>query len=193
MKSAAPDMKSNVLQFPRWLNAKEAKALMPEKAWELIGHTGSLTEHLRQVTQHQIQHHLLCANWNHATAAERQALSLDETERTWVRRIEWRFQNALWVHARAVFPESTIQVTEATISGLGVQSLGEVIFKDPGLRRSPFTFSMLSKDSTLYSVTPTIIDSSDSVWARQSILYYKDHPLLITEIFVPETYAQRDA
>jgi len=183
-------MKSNVLQFPAWLNAEDAKDIIPRKAWQLISHHGSLTEHLRKITNHQIRHSLLSANWGYATAAERQVLKLETTDRTWVRRIEWWYQNKLWVHARAIFPELTIKATGTTISGLGVQSLGEVIFKDLELTRDPFTFSLLEKESPYYSLVPSLKDFNEPTWARRSILHFKKHPILITEIFMPDAYAQ---
>src|SRR5262245_11866234 len=117
-----------------WLSADEARLQMSNTAWELISHNGSLTQHLRQITRNKIQHRLLLANWGQATPTERQALQLAADERTWIRQIEWRCLGALWVHARAVFPETTIKQTQETIPGLGVQSLGEVIFKDPNLK-----------------------------------------------------------
>lgn len=186
-------MKSNVLQLPNWLSIEAAQTEMLISAWELISYTDSLTAHLRNITNHEIQHHLLSANWGRATPIERQALHLESGERTWVRCIEWRYHNNLWVHARVVFPESTIEATGKQFPGLGVQSLGEVIFKDPALQRDPFTFSLLDEDSVYYSIIPEIIDSADNVWARRSILRFQNHPILIIEIFMPDSYAQPNA
>lgn len=188
-----PRMKSNVLQLPTWLNAEEAKAMIPENAWQLLGHRGSLTEYLRNITNNTIQHCLLSANWGHATAMERQALNLNSNDRTWVRRIEWRHNKNLWVHARAIFPEETIKATGSSISGLGVQSLGEVIFKDPNLERSPFTFSLLEKESPLFPLIPALAHSNETIWARRSTLHFQKHPILITEVFLPDAYAEQNA
>ncbi|MCB1828195.1 MAG: chorismate lyase [Coxiellaceae bacterium] len=186
-------MKSNVLQIPNWLPSDAAQPEMSVAAWNLLSHTDSLTTHLRELTHNSIRHCLLAANWGHPTAIERQALKLENDERTWIRSIEWRRKNQLWVHARAVFPESTIKATGTKFPGLGIQSLGEIIFKDPELKRDPFFFSLLGKDSVYYSIIPEIIDATDTVWARRSILHYQDHPILITEIFMPESYAQSNA
>lgn len=186
-------MKSNVLQIPTWLNADEAKSQMPTTAWHCISQPGSLSEYLRTITQGTIQHRLLFANWGRANSIERQALHLSAEVRTWVRCIEWRHQDKLWVYARAIFPESTIKTTQTLIPGLGVQSLGDVIFKIPHLTRSPFTYCLLTKDSVYYADLASTIDTTPSVWARRSIIYFHNQPILIIEIFTPEAYATPNA
>lgn len=182
-------MKSTVLPLPAWLNAQEARATIPQKTWNLISHTGSLTEQLRETTNNDIQHKLLSANWGQATLSEQKMLNLSGAERTWIRRIEWHYQETLWVHARVVCPEATLRATGTILPGLGVQSLGEIIFKDPALQRGPFSFSSLTKESPLYPDLTAAIDSTKPVWARRSILYLKEHPILVTEIFTPDMYA----
>lgn len=186
-------MRPSVLQIPTWLNADEAKSQMPTVAWPLISQTGSLSECLRNRTQGEIQHRLLFANWGHANPIERQVLNLTAQERTWLRCIEWRYYDTVWVHARAIFPESMVNATQNLIPGLGVQSLGDVLFKDSHLTRDPFTYCLLNKDSVYYSELASIIDTAQAVWARRSILHFQNHPILVIEIFMPEAYATSNA
>ena len=186
-------MKSNVLEPPTWLTAEDAQSQMSSAAWKFISYSGSLTEHLRHITNNKINFRLLFANWEHANPMERQALNLSGQMRTWIRCIEHRYENNLWVYGRAIFPETTINATKGKISGLGVQSLGEIIFKDTHLKRDPFLYCLLSKESAYYLALSFISDVKDSVWARRSVVYFQAQPILITEIFMPESYAQSNA
>lgn len=166
-----------------WYSRQEAQSQMSPATWDLISHNGSLTEHLRQSTKNKIQHRLLSANWGKAYDNERQALHSDTTERCWVRNIEWRYESQLWIYARAIIPESTIQATGTTLTSLGVQSLGEVIFKDPSIKRSDISIAQLDKNSAYYPLIGST-KKNEITWIRSSILHFKNHPLLIIEIFL---------
>lgn len=177
-------MQPNVLEIPTWLSAEEAQSQMPAEAWALLSDTSSLTARLRQLAQNNFSFRLLFANWGHANPIERHALNLAPEERTWIRCIEHRYRDCVWVSGRAIFPEKTVQATQEKISGLGIQSLGDVIFKDPSLKRDPFSFCLLTEDNVDYP--------APNLWARRSIMYYQQNPILITEVFRPESYAPRN-
>lgn len=181
-------MRSTLLKLPDWLTAEEAREQMPAAAWPMISNAESLTQALRAQTNQKICHRLLHANWGSASPIERQALHLSPQEKTWLRTIEWRLEDQLWVVARAVFPESTIQASESQFTGLGVQALGEVLFQDPSLRREPFSYSLIDKESAYANSLGDLLSDGKTVWARRSIVYFKNLPILITEIFLPESY-----
>ena len=183
-------MQPNVLQLPVWMTADEAQSHIPTNAWALISYPDSLTGHLRQLTNNNVIFRLLFANWGHADPIERQALNLASEERTWIRCIEHRYENKLWVYGRTIFPEATIKATRKIFSGLGVQSLGDVIFQDPSLKREPFSYALLSQNNIYYPSLASVVDKKENVWARRSILYFQEQPILINEIFMPESYAQ---
>jgi chorismate lyase len=183
-------MASNKARLSTWLNAKEAKQQLPPKAWELISLTGSLTKHLRQITDHVIEHRLLFANWRSATPGEQKALRLADNETTWIRDIEWRYHNRRWVYARVVIPQSTITATQTPFPALGVQSLGEILFVDNAIRRDAFCFLPLDKNNSDYPAIASSTNDNNPPWARRCVIYHQNAPLLITEIFFPEAYAR---
>ena len=164
--------------LPLWLSSDDAQSQIPAHIWPLISYPDSLTERLRQITQQQLGFRLLFANWGSATPDERQSLNLSTEEPTWIRCIEHRHNDQLWVYGRTVFPKTTIHATEHTLSGLGVQSLGDVIFKDPDLRRDPFEYCLLDNQSP-HALLP-------NGWARRSTVYFQQQPMLITEVFLPD-------
>ena len=176
-------MVSNKVQFSAWLNDDAAKQHIPPAAWRLISHQGSLTKHLRHITNHQIEHRLLSANWGCTLPSEQQALKLTEEEPAWIRHIEWRYHNNRWVFARVVIPQATVIDTQHTLPAVGVQSLGEILFLDDNPPHQTFFFSPIDKNNTDYP-----IETEAPLWARHAIVHYQNAPLLITEIFFPNAY-----
>ncbi len=174
-----------------WINAEAARSQMSVFAWNLISSTGSLTNRLRNMSDGKMIFRLLFANWGSANSDERQILNLEAQEPTWVRRIEHCYKNRLWVSARVIFPKSTIKATKNTLSGLGIQPLGDLIFKDSSLKRQSFTYCLLNKEQNYCpTLTPIITAAHTNAWARRSVLYFQNQPLLITEIFMPDAYTK---
>ena len=79
-------------------------------------------------------------------------------------------------------PEPTYLAFETAFRELGTKPLGDLLFKDPDLSRSPFEFTSTSDLSLLYSHTDPDIPIEPTYWARRSQLIYYGHSLWITEI-----------
>jgi chorismate--pyruvate lyase len=88
------------------------------------------------------------------------------------------------------------------IRGLGNQSLGTLLFTHPLVKRQPLHYKKLHPQYPLYRSAcalsnGTVLPRShgereqngrapDFLWARRSLFYLNEAPLLVTEVFLPE-------
>lgn len=136
---------------------------------KIVTNKESLTQLLYQATHNQIQHHLLFTGWGNAHLGECVSLDISESDKVWIREINWVYNNKAWVHARTLIPEKMMTDACSKLLNCGSQPIGEILFTDPNLLRTPFEFA---------SVNNTL--------ARRSIFHFYQCPLLVTEIFTSE-------
>jgi chorismate--pyruvate lyase len=71
--------------------------------------------------------------------------------------------------------------------GLGNRSLGTLLFTHPLVNRQPLHFKALQPHHPLYKSAVAVLDERPTkLWARRSLFYLRDAPLLVTEVFLPE-------
>ena len=90
------------------------------------------------------------------------------------------------VYARTVIPETTLVGEYKKLTELGTQPLGEILFADKSAYRSNMRYAKISTDCDLYNQVFNSNDVNSELWARQSLFYIKDNPLLIIEVFLPD-------
>jgi len=72
------------------------------------------------------------------------------------------------------------------IRGLGNRSLGTLLFTHPLVKRHPLHYKKLQPQHPLYrSACAGLSIAPQFLWARRSLFYLKDAPLLVTEVFLP--------
>lgn len=144
------------MQSLRWhpLNPIMQKKL-PETAWQWLTYSQSLTTRLQEFTQNRI---LFCLiqDW-----------TLDEEK--WVRKTQWQFEKKCWIEANLFFPESAVNHETKSILQIREKPIGEILFQDAALTRSPFLFYQ-------YDIF---------WWTRQSVFHFKQQPLTLIETFFP--------
>lgn len=141
-----------------------------DKSWQLLNYSGSLTALLREISAGKVQHHLQRREWSSPQDWEAALLDLPLQERVWIREIEWNYAGEVWVRGRVVIPQKTLREPQCQLlKEFGAEPLGELLFTDPNLSRSPFRIEALANGD----------------WLRSSLFYFHQHPVLVTEIFTP--------
>ncbi len=175
-----------------WYDARHPASLQPltglnsvQQDWLLD--QGSLTQRLRASTQGHIQHHLCFSGWGNLLADEVSLFSQQDDASVWVREIEWRLEDSVWVAARVVIPR---RCCTRELLNLGERSLGEVLFADKSLKRSSLELACLSAQHPYHQLAFRAAPASDIVWARRSIFHFQQQPLLVAEIFLPPIFQQ---
>lgn len=116
----------------------------------------SLTQRLRTFTRDFIQLHILYDDWG----------MTESNQEAWIRRIEWKHGEDIWITATVIIPDTSITPETEELTRIGNRAIGEILFRDPTLTRSDFTFY-----------------KEKSGWLRESVFYYKQKPIFISEYF----------
>lgn len=75
----------------------------------------------------------------------------------------------------------------SAVRTLGDKPLGALLFAHPLVKREPLCFLALRDNHPLYRRAASVLeDRPPRLWARRSIFYLHDAPLLVTEVFLPE-------
>ncbi len=91
-----------------------------------------------------------------------------------------------------VFAHSACAATELrgawqAVRGLGNKPLGALLFSHPQVVRQPLHYKSLHPHHPLYRRASSVLpDPPDRLWARRSLFYLHNAPLLVTEVFLPE-------
>lgn len=162
-----------------------------QKTW--LTYRGSLTKKLRRLNQlltGAMNHRIYQEAWGAMYHDESEYLGLLPTEPVRVRETDWSHQESLWVMTRCIIPAHTINSKTQVLAHIGERSLGDLLFKDPELQRSEFEFKLLTlKDPYLQRLAANAAGGDVRYWARRSLFYYFEQPLLVMEVFLPTLLA----
>ncbi|MFT6987357.1 MAG: chorismate--pyruvate lyase [Psychromonas sp.] len=90
------------------------------------------------------------------------------------------------VFAQTEIPLSTLTEQQAQLAEIGSQSLGNILFQDPSMKRGAIEIAQLTDKSMLAPISPEFKQNYDHpLWARRSLFYLNDNPLLVSELFLP--------
>ena len=99
-----------------------------------------------------------------------------------MREVELLCHNEPWVYARSVFPQTTLTGRLRSLKKLDTRPLGALLFNDPTMKRSHFEIAALSNPELANYFTSS---SNDFAWARRSLFFLDEKPILVAEIFLP--------
>lgn len=141
----------------------------PEQYLAWLNNASSLTQRLKGLAGDALTHLLLSSGYTPATDADTRWLPIQKNDPVWTREIEWRSNDELWVKARVVIPQSSLEGQGAILADIENESLGITLFQDPTLSRSPFELHADERGR----------------WTRHSTVTFHGKPLLISETFFP--------
>jgi chorismate--pyruvate lyase len=76
---------------------------------------------------------------------------------------------------------------------MGENPLGEKIFSDPQLDRSPIEWTQLEPNHPLYPhAVENVSKTSDPIYGRRSLFYGAAKPIMISEFFLPDIKSLRN-
>lgn len=91
------------------------------------------------------------------------------------------------VFAHSVLPRPGLRGGWNGITRLGSRPLGEALFKNPRIRREALAYRQIDARHPLFRALRRNHPLSARVlWARRSVFRLNGHPLLVTEVFLPE-------
>ena len=94
------------------------------------------------------------------------------------------------VFARSLLPLSSLTGPQAQLAQLGEQSLGQVIFNSPSLKRQGLEVASFSSVSSVAQLASELkLPQRDKLWGRRSFFFVEDKPLMVAEVFLPQAFA----
>lgn len=102
----------------------------------------------------------------------------------WVRCIALHGAGRDWIYARTVIPSWGPQNPWTTVQTLGTRPLGEILFTDEDLPRSPFEFARRTHWPHQAQWSGYQAHLQTPTWGRRCRFGRADAPLLLTEVFI---------
>lgn len=163
-------MSDHALQLLRaltWLPTSSPLLSAPLLDWllEEDSMTRRFERHCQRVTVEPLREGFISA----AEAGEDAAL-LPADRRFWLREIILYGDDQPWLAGRTLVPESTLHGPEALLQSLGTRPLGRYLFSSSRLTRDFIETGQV-----------------DDLWGRRSRLRLSGKPLLLTELFLPDS------
>lgn len=90
------------------------------------------------------------------------------------------------VFAHSAFAHAQLRGAWSAVRTLGNHPLGALLFAHPLVERKPLHYRALRDTHPLYQRAAGVLkDPPHRLWARRSLFYLHDAPLLVTEVFLP--------
>jgi len=107
-------------------------------------------------------------------------------EKLLVREVFLQCDNHPVVFAQTEIPFSTLTEQQIALGNIGEQALGNILFQDPTMLRGQIEVTEFKKGSIFHELAEDLQQPIEySLWARRSLFYLNNKPLLVTELFLP--------
>lgn len=152
--------------------------------WWLL-HRDSLTR-LLQARSEQFRVEPVFQALTTACIDELEVMNLRRQTQALVREVYLRCNEIPVVFAHSVVRKDHLQGAWRGLGRLGNRSLGTMLFTNPLIRRTAFTYKKLKPHHPLFNRACEQLQSRPmALWARRSLFTLRNQPILVTEIFLP--------
>jgi chorismate--pyruvate lyase len=159
--------------FPSWSARNKREYFTVPQDWrKTLFDTGSLTAHLIAISDGDFSVQILWQGWRKMSQQEMLQLNCKGKQNiAWCRDVVLKVKGESRVYARTCMPKSTLTGHESQLKTLGNKPLGAYLFKHPHMRRGEMSAYRIPKNELSLS------------WARRSVFYLQQKPILVTEAF----------
>ena len=113
-------------------------------------------------------------------------LGLRPRERALLREVTLSCDGQPVVFAHSVLPRSSLRGLWRGLGRLGNKPLGEALFSNPAVARTPLSFRRLMPRNSLFRRAVIALGSHpNNLWARRSVFILNGTTILVTEVFLP--------
>ncbi len=90
------------------------------------------------------------------------------------------------IFAQTEIPFTTLTEQQSQLAEIGSQSLGKILFQEPSMKRGAIEVTQFNDQPQLQQLCRSLKqDDEQALWARRSLFYLHDKPLLVSELFLP--------
>lgn len=145
---------------------------------------GSLTVKLKALGRYSLD--LIDQRESLASAQETSQLNVPAGSLIWIREVLMRIDDRPCVTARSIAPTSALQDDWIALADYGAHPLGDILYHDATVARSPFECAILAQGDPLEVISGRFAKTDAPLRARRSRFLRNGSPLLISECFLPE-------
>ena len=169
-------------EAPVWQSQRHPFARELSKPWQTwLFDRKSLTARLIELSNHHFRVQILREDWRCPMLWERIALGLPMHQVALVREVALLCNETPLVYARSVLPASSLVGKNRRLKHLGNKPLGAALFSSPFLKREPIVVAEVARLKTAPHIS-----KQHPAYARCSVFYLENKPLLVSEIFLPD-------
>lgn len=167
---------------PRWRSTgRYTRAELPAASRSWLLDDGSLTVRLIELNLGEFRVQRLYQGWQLPQLSECKLLGVSPRQRALVREVGLMLADKTVVFARSVFPIASLTGDLAHLRYLQNKSLGAILFKHPGMHRSPFELARIGGES---DYLPTTLQQGTPAWGRRSRFVIGGRSLMVSEVFL---------
>lgn len=111
-------------------------------------------------------------------------LPVDDSPTATVREVLLWVDQKPWVFARSVFPEPALLDPQLSLRHLGDRPLGEHLFRQPDLQRSPIEMAIFESDTRLGRLNQNLGFAEQKLVGRRSMFSAAGQTILVAEVFL---------
>lgn len=159
--------------FPQWSARNKRQYFTVPARWRAtLFDTNSLTAQLISISSGDFQVQVLWQGWRQLSHQEALLLDCKGSQKiAWCRDVALIVKGEPRVYARTCMPKSTLSGHESQLKNLGNKPLGAYLFQHPNMHRG---------EMSAYRIAHNDLSLS---WARRSVFYLQQKPILVTEAF----------
>ena len=157
------------------------RAELPAGSRSWLLDDSSLTVRLTELNLGRFRVQRLYQGWELPLLSECKLLRVSPRQRALVREVGLMLADKTVVFARSVFPISSLTGDLTHLRYLQNKSLGAILFKHPGLRRSPFELARIGGES---DYLPGALQQGTPAWGRRSRFVIGGRSLMVSEVFL---------
>ncbi|GHF99801.1 chorismate--pyruvate lyase family protein [Thalassotalea marina] len=167
-----------------------ALALAPQlKDWLLD--PGSLTARLSNLSK-SFRVQVLGQSVQHCTIEESNQ-DIPPGEPVLVREVLLLCNDVPQVFARSLLPLASLTGEQQQLATLGSQSLGQVLFNHANLKRKRIEVASFDSQSSVTQLAKELkLSIEHNLWGRRSVFIIDDKPLMVAEVFLPDSFAYQN-
>jgi chorismate--pyruvate lyase len=146
---------------------------------------GSLTQRIQQRCSHFAVRGV-CSGLARIARDESALLGIALQQLAYTREVYLYADDQPVVFAHSALAPEHLHGAWSAVRTLGNKPLGALLFAHPLVERKPLHYQALRNTHPLYQrATRVLNDPPHRLWARRSLFYLNDAPLLVTEVFLP--------
>lgn len=148
--------------------------------------TGSLTQRLQ--AHHQAFQVRVIGEGNFPANSDELELLNSKAGDCFIREVVLECDGHASVFARTVIPQITLSGPGQRLTSLGSKPLGAALFADPDMRRDISQLAQFNDNSDMARLCRALhLSFRYPIWGRRSLFQLQNHPLLVTEVFLPDS------